>query len=448
MACGAFRRGEVFLNGLGFDIGSSGVKAGIVRAGEIVGQIARASFPTHFDSVRAEVKGETVLRAISQGVAELGSAAKKADVIALSVMAPAWVAMDRKGKALSPLVTHQDRRSVDVAIELEKRVGKSRYLKITGNRPFPGGISATTLAWFAKHQPSLIRRAELIGHLNTYLHRQITGARAIDPSNASFTGLYETIKMGGWNQDLCAAAGVSASQLPEIHPSNAVVGHVSAEGARRFGLQNGIPVMAGMIDASGAMFLAPARPGQLLNVCGSTDVLALCTDRPKPHERLLTRALGIGQLWVSVGTLAAAGSALMWIHEQMFRDLAVNDFYRLVTKLANKKSSQNQVIFEPWLAGDRTSIVQKRATFGGLTLSSKREDMLRAVIDALAQSSSQRLALLESRGIAIDHRVMLSGGAAKSLHQVLRRDWPGRWTFRTESEASLRGLSVVPPVQL
>ena len=54
--------------------------------------------------------------------------------------------------------------------------------------------------------------------------------------------------------------------------------------------------------------LAGANPGQLLNVCGSTDVLALCVNRPRPHEKLITRALGVGKRWLSVSTLAAGGS--------------------------------------------------------------------------------------------------------------------------------------------
>jgi len=37
-------------------------------------------------------------------------------------MSPAWCAMDAKGRALTPLVTHQDRRSVDIAVEIEATV--------------------------------------------------------------------------------------------------------------------------------------------------------------------------------------------------------------------------------------------------------------------------------------------------------------------------------------
>ena len=93
------------------------------------------------------------------------------------------------------------------------------------------------------------------------------------------------------------------------------------------------------------MLLAGAKTGQLLNVIGATDVLALCTDRPKPHERLLTRALGVGKKWISVSTIASAGSTLEWARHVLFRDLAASAFFQRVGNLANK-SMESTVRFE------------------------------------------------------------------------------------------------------
>jgi len=441
------------MNILGLDLGSSSVKAGIVRDGRIIGSLARAAYPTHFDGPKVEVHPAKVLKAIAHAIADLGPAARRVDAIGLSVMAPAWIAMDRAGKPLTPIVTHQDRRSVQIARDLEARVGKQRFLNIAGNRPFPGGISITTLAWYAKHHPQIIRYADLIGHLNTFLHRQFTGQRVIDPSNASFTGLYETLKLGSWSKELCQAAGVPLAKLPQIVSADRIPGSITPPAARRFGLTQGTPVMTGMIDTGAAFMLFGPRPGQLLNVSGSTDVLCLCTRHPRPHEHLLTRALGIGRLWLSVGTLAAAGSAITWARDQFFRDLSTEDYYRLLANL-DRKSKQKQkqkqkpdptVVFEPYLAGERTSIEQKQASFSNLTLATTRQDMLLSIIDALAKASGARLALLKSRRVRIRPTVFVSGGAAGALHQVLYRDWPGHWRFKSETEASLRGLSRITP---
>jgi len=176
-------------------------------------------------------------------------------------------------------------------------------------------------------------------------------------------------------------------------------------------------------------------------MCGSTDVLGLSMDRFRPHERLLTRALGVGKKWMSVSTLAAAGSALVWMQEQMFGDLSQAQFRLLARKIVAARQKP-AVRFEPYLAGERTSIEQKHAAFEGLTLATTREEMLAAVIEALAEASAARLPLLKQDGVKMLHTVAISGGGA-GLSHILHRDWPGRWRFKATREASLCGLASI-----
>jgi xylulokinase len=431
---------------LGIDIGSSSVKAGVLRGTRVIGRVARRGFDTQYDGVRAQVKPEDILDAIRRAVADLGAAAKRADVIGLSVMSPAWVAMDKSGKPITPIVTHQDRRSVDVAREIERTVGKARHLRLAGNRPFPGSIGSTTWGWYARNEHSRMRRADLVGLLNTFIHRRLTGARVIDPSNASFTGVYETTTLRGWSDELCDAVGMSRSLLPDVLDANRIAGTVTAAGARRFGLTQGTPVLTGLIDGSSAMLLAGLRRGQLVNTVGSTDVLALCTNKPKPHERLLTRALGLGRWWLSVGTIAASGTALSWCRETFFADCTDAQFWKQVAA-ATPHEQDAGLRFEPYLAGERTSIEQRRGVLRGFTLATTRDDILGALVDALAAASAERLPLLRSRGVPLRRDVVLSGGVQNGLDNVLHRDWPGRWTFRTEEQATLRGLGTLTPLE-
>jgi len=324
-------------------------------------------------------------------------------------------------------------------LAIEKRIGKERHLAITGVRPVPGGISSTTWAWFHAHHRSLLRRADLVGHLNTFLIRTWCGTRMVDPSNASFMGVYSTMALDGWNDELCENVSLPRKLLPEILESNQVAGHLTRQAASGLGLPIGVPALAGMIDTSAAMLLTGARPGQLLNVCGSTDVLALLTDRPKSDERLITRAFGIGRKWMSVSTLAAAGSGIQWAHDQLFPDYSWPKFNRLVKELARSKHSAS-VRFGPYLAGDRMSIEQRTAGFTGLTLATTRREMLKAIIDALASASAERLPLLLSNRAKPLRRVVVTG---RGFDHVLRRDWQGRWRFAREEEATLRGLGLL-----
>jgi sugar (pentulose or hexulose) kinase len=192
------------------------------------------------------------------------------------------------------------------------------------------------------------------------------------------------------------------------------------------------------------MLLNGAPAGQLFNVSGSTDVLALSIERFKPHEQLLTRALGVGRKWLSVATIAAAGSSLSWAQRQLFGDMEHNQFWKLVSVRA-RHHRPSPVRFEPYLAGERTNIEQRQGAFTGLTLATTREQMLEAVIEAIARVSAERLPLLQSRGGRLRHKVFVSGGVQAGLDRVLHRDWPGKWTYKPIDEATLRGLGCLEP---
>jgi xylulokinase len=429
------------MNVLAIDVGSSSVKAGLMRNGKLVGRAAREAFATHYEADRAEADPNQIVRAVAAAIASLPRSTSKADVIALSTMSPSWLAMDAKGKALTNVITHQDRRSAKIAVEIERRVGKQRHLELCGNRPIPGGISSTTCAWFLKHEPSLMRRCDLIGHLPTYLHRRLCGSRVVDPSHASFMGVYSTLTMKGWNEELCRATGIARSLLPEVREASEIGGRLLPGGARALGLPPGMPMLVGMIDTGAAMLLAGAAPGQMVNVVGTTDVLALCTKHPKPHERLLTRALGVGRTRTSVGTIASAGSSLEWARQTLFSEMSAKRFHRLVDEMGTRSGAGIGVRFDPYLAGDRCSVEQRRATLHELTLSTTRDDILAAIIDALARSSAERIQLLRGNGTPIRRRVMISGGGGGALATIMHRDWPAEWSFYVEDEATMRGLA-------
>ena len=430
---------------LGLDIGSSSVIAGILRGTKVEAEAPRAFFRTRHSGQSVEVDPDELLRAVRTAIAGLGGKAKQVDAIHLAVMCPAWVALDRAGRPLTPIVTHQDRRSVAEAKALEARLGKQRHLNLCGCRPFPGGISSTTWAWFRAHQPARLKRADLVGHLNTFLHRRLTGARVTDPSNASFTGLYHTLKLSGWSEELCANLGVSPSLLPEVLDADRIGGTILPDAAKEFGLRAGTPMIVGLMDGSAGMLLAGAKVGQLFNVCGSTDVLALCTNRPKPHERLLTRALGVDGKWLQVSTLAAAASAIYWVRDQFFNGMPLEEFRAEFRRLARQgPSASGTVRFEPYMAGERTSIDQRQGAFTGLTLASNRTQMLSAVVEGLIRASAERLPLLAATGTPLLRTVAVSGGSDR-LDQLLHRDWPGRWKYRAVTDATMRGLGMLTP---
>lgn len=436
---------------LAIDVGSSSVKAAVLTGTLPAGPLIRTPFPTRYDGVRAEVDPADLLKAVGRAAraAVAGSPLGKPriDLVALSAMSPSWVALGRHGTPLTPVITHQDRRSQAEARWIESEVGLGRHLALTGNRPVPGGISSTTARWFAVHHPAVLRRATLIGHVQTLLLHHLTGARAIDPSNASFTGLWNTTDtaahVADWNPDLARLIGVPLAALPAVLPGDSVAGELTPQGARHLGCRSGTPVLTGLVDTSAALLLASTAPGTLLNASGSTDVLAVVTDDPRPDTRCLTRHLGVGKRWLHVMTLAAAGSALAWAHGVFFADLSQARFFALLQKIARQPRPRHgsPLDFRPHLAGSRVDVDQPTGSITGLRLGTTREDILAALIHALAALSADRLDILRDvSGLRLSRNVLRTGNAGKVLSRVLYARWPKRHRLIDVEEATVRGL--------
>ncbi len=220
---------------LGIDIGSSSVKAALLRGERPIGKIGRVSYPTHLDGPRVEVDPKKILRAIHQAIGQLGSCAPHPqDRCGCTVGDVTRLACDESSRQADYADRHppgspQCRRSN----RNRKSSRQSPTSPSGGQSPFPGGISSTTWAWFKKHEAATMQRADLVGHLNTFLIRTWTSNRIIDPSNASFTGLYRTLTQSGWSDELCENVKLPKHLLPDVIESNQIAGkHRSVAGKR------------------------------------------------------------------------------------------------------------------------------------------------------------------------------------------------------------------------
>ena len=68
--------------------------------------------------------------------------------------------------------------------------------------------------------------------------------------------------------------------------------------------------------------------------------------------------------------------------------------------------------------------------------------MLSAVVEGLVRASAERLPLLASCGTPILRSVAVSGGSDR-LDRLMRRDWAGTWSFRSVTDATMRGLGTL-----
>ena len=88
--------------------------------------------------------------------------------------------------------------------------------------------------------PDIYQRQDVIfGHVVTFFIKRLTGAFVIDPSNASFTGLYDTVGYGDWSTTILEDLRIDKDKLPEVAMSPTVVGTLDKRISKLTGIANG-----------------------------------------------------------------------------------------------------------------------------------------------------------------------------------------------------------------
>ncbi len=426
---------------LSADFGTSSLKLKLLDESLAILRSIRVPYRYEvLERVHVQIDPDTVFKAFVNGIHRFDDfLIKKVEALSLCVLCPSLIAMDTQGRPLYPAIIHLDRRSEVQAKQALEKVGKNRFLEINGNLPFPGGISVTSILWLKEHHPDLYSNASIFGHLNTYLHKIFTGRFAIDPTNASFTGLYETIKRGGWSKELCEILDIDRAKLPCIVPSSDVVGRLNRQASSYTGLMEGIPVVMGANDTSSAALGAGAvLPGSILNISGSNEIITITTDRPCPHERVYLRTHAVKDRWLILA-ITIGGGALEWFRRGFFSEMEPRRFYdHYLPDFVQNRLSETDVVFSPYLAGDRHSIAQKKASFSGITLDSGREDFLAALLLGIFEPIHMVLEIYEEK-VDLQKVILLTGGMVDDAYFRFKAKYFKDFSFKRVDEASTLG---------
>lgn len=322
---------------LAVDVGTQSLKVGLVDSALNV--LERQAVPVatkvkHGDWV--EMDAEELWTALVTATSGL---VQKERVVGLvfSTLCPSLVPLSSEGKPLYSIILHQDRRSGDQASWALEQVGEETFMKINGNLPVPGGISLTSLLWLRDNLPEIYKRQDVcFGHATTYFMKRLCDEAIIDPSNASFTGLYDTVRYSDWHENLYGPLDIDPGKLPRLQFSNTVAGALGAKAAKQLGLASGLPIVTGANDTTcAAIGASVTRSGEMMNTSGTVDILVLCLEEPVVSRKHLLRTHAYPGKWLAMRTVGAGGGSLEWFRRNFCKELSKE---RISTLLILRKS--------------------------------------------------------------------------------------------------------------
>ncbi|MGI6161827.1 MAG: FGGY family carbohydrate kinase [Christensenellales bacterium] len=424
---------------LGVDVGTSSIKAGIFDLDLNVIAESRSAHQYISRGVEVEIRPDALFESLLRALGDLKEYLPGVCAMGFSALCPNMILMDRDGNPLHNGIIHLDRRSEKQGYEIADRFGMENFLAIAGNVPCPGGMSITSLLWLRENAPDAYKKTYKFGHTSTYFIKQLTGKFIIDPSNAGFNGLYDTVQNNGWSKEMCRAFDIDEGILPEVRPSYEIAGYVTKQASDITGIPQGIPVATGGADTACAVLGAGCtKDGQLMNSTGTVEVMVLCTDKPHYSGKYLLRPACNSGHWNVMNIIGAGGESLNWFYNVFCPDMDKDTFFReFLPGLLN--APRTNVFMTPHLAGDRTKIENKSAVISGLTLSTTREDILLGVINGLVGQLSDGMDDFNKMS-NLSKTIYFTGGGAQALLDFKKREFPG-FNFEMVDNCAMKGIS-------
>lgn len=427
---------------LAVDTGTQSTKASIVDGNLNVLETSRVSYTPEVKSKnRVEIEARVLWDAFLKACASLRL---KSEVGALSFATPcpSLLAMDSDGTPLTPIILHLDRRSQRQAVWALNQVGEDRFLRTAGNLPIPGGISLTSILWIKEHWPDIYgRKGTVFGHIVTFFMKQLTGRFVIDPSNASFTGFYDTVGYGDWDEEILESLEISREKLPQVVMSTTVVGKLDGHVARSIGLPERIPVVVGANDTTcAAVGAGVTESGQLMNTSGTVEIMVLCLDRPLVGRNHLLRTHAYPNRWLAMRTVGAGGASLEWFRNCFCKEMTRETFYDEYLPTVLDASKGSQARFHPFLSGDRHRIRQRSGSFTQLTLNTTREDFLRSIADGIVSFQAKGLHEWKKK-VPLDDTIRHVGGGASAAYTRFKQKYLKEYRFIQMGETAVIGAA-------
>jgi len=404
---------------LGIDVSTTGAKALLIDGTGAVVSSATTALPLStprplWSEQDPHDWWEGVVASIRRALAEAGATGEDVRAVGLTGQMHGLTLLDERGEVLRPAILWNDQRTGAQCDEIHARVGKARFIQITGNVALTG-FTAPKILWVREHEPDVYARARQILLPKDYIRYRLTGTYATDKAGAAGTVLFD-LKARDWSPEVLEALEIPAEWLPPTHEGPEVTSTIDQATAELTGLKAGTPVVGGGGDqAAGAVGVGAVEPGIVSLALGTSGVVFASTGAPfiEPEGRLHAFCHAVPDTWHLMGVMLSAAGSLQWYHDTLTPDLSFDD---LTAPAAGVPAGAEGLLFLPYLTGERTPYPDPlaRAGFVGLTLRHGQPHMTRAVLEGVAFGLRDSMELMKQAGLADIRQVRISGGGAKS----------------------------------
>lgn len=285
---------------LGYDIGTSSVKASLVEvhSGRCV---ASCFWPETEAPILAQQTGwaeqepemwwQNLKVATQRVLKQAAVSGEDVSAIGISYQMHGLVCVDRESRVLRPAIIWCDGRAVPYGNAAFDAIGHERCLSHLLNSP--GNFTASKLAWVKEHEPQIFERIYKVMLPGDYIAMRLSGGSIYTTVSGLSEGIFWDFQHNTVSDDVMHHFGFDTDLLPDIVPTFAVQSRVCRTVADELGLCEGTPIAYRAGDQpNNALSLGVMKPGQVAATAGTSGVVYGVLDQVNydPQSRVNTFA--------------------------------------------------------------------------------------------------------------------------------------------------------------
>lgn len=402
---------------LGYDIGSSSVKAALLDAG--TGKVAaEAASPASELKINALYPGwaeqepatwwEHLVLATRMLKESPGVTLEAVKAVGISYQMHGLVLTDRSGEVLRPAIIWCDGRAAPTGERAFRELGEERCLERLLNSP--GNFTASRLHWVKENEPETYARAYRAMLPGDWVALRLTGEALTTEGGLSEAVLWDYLD-GDAARFVLDHYGIDAALLPPALPSFSPQGEVTREAAEELGLVPGTPVTYRAGDQSNNAFsLGVLDPGQAAATAGTSGVVYGVVDRPVYDSRSrvntflhVNHSPGRPRYGVLM-CVNGAGIANSWLRQIITSSNNIRTYRELDEAAAAIPPGSDGLVFLPFGNGPERTLEDRDpgASLRGLRFNlHSRPHVIRAVQEGVAFAMAYGMEVMRGMGLEI-----------------------------------------------
>jgi len=333
---------------------------------------------------------------------------------------------DNKGRMLYPVISWQCERTKKIMQNIGKYIPLEELYAEAGVLPFNFN-TINKLIWFSENRPDLVEKSHLFLFMPSIFTFYLTGEMVNDMTMAG-TSMVTSLDKRNFSPVILSRIGFPAEKLGNPVEPGTIIGKIISKASSETGLPEGIPVVATGHDTQFALFGSGAGVNEPVLSSGTWEILMVRSSSYKTGNEQLEHGItteldplpglfNIGNQWIASGMLE-------WARRILYPDIKKNVYEVMIEGASKVPRGSNGVKVVPKFYEELSGRPGGQIT--GLTMSSTRDEIYRAMLEALSQRLSEGKEALETAGgFRADTILCVGGGSKNRLWNQLRADFTG-----------------------